>query len=66
MNVHARSESNYKQIERQRILEAISEGLIETVDELAEDEYQLMLEFHSSREELEALFDELRGPGVDD
>ena len=50
-----------KQRELLRIREAIESGTIAEVDELAEEEYLLLLELHPSREELEALFDELRG-----
>jgi hypothetical protein len=50
-----------KQRELLRIREAIESGTIADVDELAEEEYLLLLELHPSREELEAFFDELRG-----
>ena len=49
-----------KERELLRIREAIECGTIEDVDELAEEEYLLLLELHPSREELEAFFDELR------
>ena len=51
---------NAKERELLRIREAIECGTIEDVDELAEEEYLLLLELHPSREELEAFFDELR------
>jgi hypothetical protein len=51
-----------KQRELLRIREAIECGTIADVDELAEEEYLLLLELHPSRDELEAFFDELRSP----
>lgn len=56
---------NEKQLELQRIRDAIQSGLIQDVDDLGEEEYELLLELHPSRDELEALFDELRGPAID-
>ena len=49
-----------KSRELQRILDAIRVGAIEDPDELSEQNYELLLEFHPSREEMETLFDELR------
>lgn len=46
----------------ERILDEIDAGTIADVDELPDDDLELLIRHRGSIEEVEALFDQLRGP----
>ncbi len=50
------------QRELERILDEIDAGTISDVDELPEADLDLLIRHRGSLEEVEALFDQLRGP----
>ena len=51
-----------KDRELERIWDEISAGTIEDVDELDPGDLQLLLRHHGSQEEVDKLFDRLKGP----